>query len=110
MAGAEDSPREPGESPAAMVAAPQVVLRGSQVCFGYEQKDARLAFERLKPSVEHAGASLGDVAFAHYYPLSSGIATQVRKIRADFFDQGRPPAGSLLIFESLPSQDAGFAV
>src|SRR5262249_10190282 len=74
MAAVEDAPREPGESPVALVAAPQLVLTGSQVSFGYEEKDARLAFERLKRAIEQAGASLSDVAFAHYYPLSSGIA------------------------------------
>jgi enamine deaminase RidA (YjgF/YER057c/UK114 family) len=110
MIASADPQREPGESQSALVAAPQVVLTGSQVSFGYEEKDARLAFERLKRAVEQSGASLDDVAFAHYYPLSSGIAAQIRKIRAEFFNASRPPAGSLLIFESLPSMDAGFAV
>jgi hypothetical protein len=93
---------------AALVAARQVVLTGSQVSFGFEEKDARLAFERLKRAVEQAGGSAADVAFAHYYPLASRIAAQVRAVRGDFF--GRVPAGSSLIFESLPSMDAGFAV
>jgi enamine deaminase RidA (YjgF/YER057c/UK114 family) len=110
MIAAADPQRESGESQSALVAAPQVVLTGSQVSFGYEEKDARLAFERLKRAVEQSGASLDDVAFAHYYPLSSGIAAQIRKIRGEFFNASRPPAGSLLIFESLPSMDAGFAV
>jgi enamine deaminase RidA (YjgF/YER057c/UK114 family) len=50
------------------------------------------------------------VAFAHYYPLSAGIAEQVRKVRSKFFDDARPPAGSLVLFEGLPSMEAGFAV
>jgi enamine deaminase RidA (YjgF/YER057c/UK114 family) len=99
-----------GESRAALIAAPHVVLTGSQVSFGYEEKDARLAFERLQHGLEQAGATIADVAFAHYYPLSGGIAAQVRKVRADFFDRARPPAGTMLLFESLPSMDAGFAV
>jgi enamine deaminase RidA (YjgF/YER057c/UK114 family) len=99
-----------GESLAAMIAAPRVVLTGSQVSFGYEEKDARLAFERLQRGLEQAGARLADVAFAHYYPLSAGIAAQVRKVRAAFFDPARPPGGTMLVFESLPSMDAGFAV
>ena len=101
---------EGGESAAALIAAPRVVLTGSQVSFGYEEKDARLAFERLQRGLEQAGAKIGDVAFAHYYPLSGGIAAQVRKVRADFFDRAHPPAGTMLVFESLPSMDAGFAV
>jgi enamine deaminase RidA (YjgF/YER057c/UK114 family) len=107
---AEGIPELPGESQAALVAAPHVVLTGSQVSFGYEEKDARLAFDRVKRALEQSGASMRDVAFAHYYPLSGGIAAQVRKMRAEFFDTAHPPAGSLLIFESLPSMDAGFAV
>jgi enamine deaminase RidA (YjgF/YER057c/UK114 family) len=110
MANAADVPALPSESHAALVASPQVVLTGSQVSFGYEEKDARLAFERLKRAVEQAGGSMQDLAFAHYYPLSSGIAAQVLKVRAEFLNSERPPAGSLLIFESLPSLDAGFAL
>jgi hypothetical protein len=50
------------------------------------------------------------VAFAHYYPLSGGIAAQLRKIRGELFDAAHPPAGTTLLFEGLPSMDAGFAV
>jgi enamine deaminase RidA (YjgF/YER057c/UK114 family) len=50
------------------------------------------------------------VAYARYYPLSPGIASQVRKLRLEFFDAARPPAGALLLWEGLPSMDAGFAV
>jgi enamine deaminase RidA (YjgF/YER057c/UK114 family) len=101
------SPRSDEETPvAALVSAPQVVLTGSQVSFGYEEKDARLAFDRLKRALDQAGA--GDIAFAHYYPLAQRIAAQVRKVRTEVF--GNVPAGTSLIFESLPSMDAGFAV
>lgn len=107
---AEGPNAEPGASDAALISAAHVVLTGTQVSFGYEEKDARLAFERLNRALEQAGASTRSVAFAHYYPLSSGIAAQMRKIRTEFFDPARPPASSMLIFESLPSMDAGFAV
>jgi enamine deaminase RidA (YjgF/YER057c/UK114 family) len=110
MVDADGLAREPGESPAAFLDAPQVVLTGTQSSFGYEEKDARLAFERLRGALEQAGASPGGVAYARYYALSSGIASQVRKIRLEFFDAARPPAGALLLWEGLPSMDAGFAV
>jgi enamine deaminase RidA (YjgF/YER057c/UK114 family) len=106
----EGLPSAPGESAVAMVGAPRVVLTGTQVSFGYEEKDARLAFERLSKALEQAGVSPRDVAYAHFYPLAFPIATQVRKIRAGFFDPASPPAGALLLFEGLPSMDAGFAV
>jgi len=106
----EGLPREPGESQIALVSAPHVVLTGSQVSFGYQEEDARLAFDRLRKSLEQSGVSARDVAFAHYYPLSAGIAEQVRRVRARFFDDAHPPAGSLVLFEGLPSMEAGFAV
>jgi enamine deaminase RidA (YjgF/YER057c/UK114 family) len=106
----EGLPAEPGRSEAALVGAPQVILTGSQVSFGYQEQDGRLAFDRLGRELGQAGTSLRDVAFAHYYPLSGGIAAQVRKLRTDLFDTSHPPAGALLLFEGLPSMDAGFAV
>jgi enamine deaminase RidA (YjgF/YER057c/UK114 family) len=96
-----------GESQIALVNAPQVVLTGGQDSFGYQEADARLAFERLKKSLEQAGTAPKNVAYADYYPLSPGLGAQVRKVRGEFFDH---PAVTMLIFEGLPSMDAGFAV
>ena len=110
MLNPEGLPREPGQSQIALVGAPHLVLTGSQVSFGYQDQDARLAFERLQKALEQAGTSAHEVAFAHYYPLSMKIADQVRRLRAPFFDPAQPPAGTLLLFEGLPSMDAGFAV
>jgi enamine deaminase RidA (YjgF/YER057c/UK114 family) len=103
-------PAEPGQSQIALVGAPRVVFTGAQASFGYQERDARLAFERLAKVLEQAGCSTRDAAFVNYYPLSSGIAAQVRALRAQFFDPARPPAGGMLLFEGLPSMDAGFAV
>jgi len=101
---------EPGASGIALVASPKVVLTGTQVSFGFEEKDARLAFQRLEKGLEQAGASMRDVAFTHVYPLAAGIAAEVRKVRGEFFDPARPPASSLILFEGLPSMNAGFAM
>ncbi len=106
----EGSAADAGQSAVALVGAPQVVLTGTQISFGYQEADSRLAFDRLKKELAQAGASTGDVAFAHFYPLSGSISTQVRKLRADVFDQAHPPAGTSMLFEGLPSMDAGFAV
>jgi len=106
----EGLPHEAGESRVALVGAAHVVLTGTQISFGYEEKDSRLAFERLRKALEQAGVSTRDVAYTHYYSLAARITAQVRKIRPDFFDAAHPPAGALLLFEGLPSMDAGFAV
>ena len=103
-------PREAGQSQIALVGAPRAVLTGSQVSFGLAEKDTRLAFERLQKSLKQAGASSRSVAFAEYYLLSGAIAEQVRKVRTEFYDASRPPAGSLEPIEGLPSMDAGFAM
>jgi enamine deaminase RidA (YjgF/YER057c/UK114 family) len=99
-------PKE-GEPVAALVAAPHVVLTGTQVSYGYEESNSRLAFERMQKALEASGVTTRDVAFAHYYPLAESIAQQVRRLRGSFFGT---PAGSLLLFEGLPGMDAGFAV
>jgi enamine deaminase RidA (YjgF/YER057c/UK114 family) len=96
-----------GESQIALVGSPMVVLTGGQYSFGYQEADARLAFERLKKSLEQAGTTAQNVAYAHYYPLSPSLGAEVRKVRAEFFGH---PAATMLTFEGLPSMDAGFAV
>ena len=98
---------EEGEPLAALVAAQHVVLTGTQVSYGYQEANSRLAFERLQKVLEAAGVSGRDVAFAHYYPLADLLAAQVRKLRTEFFAAS---AGSLVLFEGLPGMDAGFAV
>ena len=98
---------EEGEPLAALVAAQHVVLTGTQVSYGYQESNSRLAFERLRKVLEANGVSGRDVAFAHYYPLADPLAAQVRKLRAEFFAAS---AGSIILFEGLPGMDAGFAV
>jgi len=106
----EGVPGESGQAQMALVNAPELVLTGAQASFGFQEQDARLAFERLQKELQQAGSSAQQVVFAHYYPLSQSIADQVRRIRPEFFDRAHLPAGSLLLFEGLPSMDAGFAV
>ena len=99
-----------GESAAALLDSPWAVLTGTQESFGYEEKDARLALQRLSAALEQAGAAPGSVAYARYYALSSGIAAQLRKVRPGFLGAAHPPAGWLLLWEGAGSMDAGFAV
>jgi enamine deaminase RidA (YjgF/YER057c/UK114 family) len=99
-----------GDSQIALVNAPEVVLSGAQASFGYQERDARLAFERLQKELQQAGSSTQKVVFAHVYPLAQAIGEQVRRISPEFFDRAHPPAGSMVVFEGLPSMDAGFAV
>lgn len=104
------NPADADEAPVVIVRSAHTLLTGAQTSFGFEERDARLAFERLQKLLEQNGVSPHDVAFARFYPLSQKIADQVRKVRTGFFDPARLPAGSFLLFEGLSSQDAGFAV
>lgn len=106
----QDLAQSPGESQIALVRAPRAVFTGAQVSFGFEDRDARLAFDRLQKELDKAGVSPADIAFVRFYPLSQKIADQVRRVRPGFLGTAQPPATTLLLFEGLSSLDAGFAV
>jgi enamine deaminase RidA (YjgF/YER057c/UK114 family) len=110
MLNPEGLAQSPQVSQIALIGAPKVILTGSQEAFGFQDADARLAFERLQKSLAQEGGSLRAAAFTSFYPLSARISEQVRKIRGEFYDGARPPAGTMLPFQGLPSMDAGFAV
>jgi len=96
-----------GEPRAVEVNSAKVVVTGSQVSYGYLEADSRLAFERLQKSLESAGVGLADTALAQYYPIAESMAAQVRKLAPGFFGRA---ASSVLVFEGLPSMQAGFGV
>jgi enamine deaminase RidA (YjgF/YER057c/UK114 family) len=106
----EGLPHSGDESQIAVLRTPHAVFTSAQSSFGFEERDARLALERLKKVLEQNDVSAPDVAVVRFYPLSQKIADQIRHLRGSFFDAARMPAGSLLLFEGLSSQDAGFAV
>jgi enamine deaminase RidA (YjgF/YER057c/UK114 family) len=103
-------PKSPNYSQIALVGAPRVAITGTQVAFGTQDADARLAFGRLEKELAAVGSSIKEVAWSSIYPLSGSIAEEVRKVRFEFYDPARPPASTLLPFEGLPSMDASFAV
>jgi enamine deaminase RidA (YjgF/YER057c/UK114 family) len=107
-AGAAGQP--PFFSRVALVSAARVALTGGQLAFDYEDSDARLAFQRLDKTLGQVGSSLAGAAVAWIYPLSASTREQVRRIGPEFFDKAKPPAGTLVSFEGLPSLDASFAV
>jgi len=106
----QDLARPGGESQIAVLRAPHVVFTSAQVSFGFEDRDARLAFDRLQKELDKARVSPADIAFVRFYPLSQKIADQVRRVHPAVLGTAHPPAGSLLLFEGLSSLDAGFAV
>ncbi|MFN0166801.1 MAG: hypothetical protein ACKV22_10255 [Bryobacteraceae bacterium] len=110
MINPEALPKSPNFTQIAAVSAPKVILSGAQMQFGYQDSDARLAFQRLTKVLDAAGTSVKHVVFASTYPLSPSLSEQVRRLRFDYFDPSRPPASTLLPFEGLPAMEAGFAI
>lgn len=102
--------KSPNFSQIALVSAPRLALSGTQSSYGYQDSDARLAFQRLVKALDQGGTSIHDVAMTHIYPLSVSLLEQVRRIRFEFLDKSRPPAATMLAFEGLPAMDAGFAI
>jgi enamine deaminase RidA (YjgF/YER057c/UK114 family) len=100
----------PNYSQIALVGAPRVVLTGTQLAFRFQDSDVRLAFDRLKGSLEQVGVSISDVAMSSIYPLTQAMAEKIRALRFEFYDKARPPASTMLPFEGLPSLDATFAI
>jgi enamine deaminase RidA (YjgF/YER057c/UK114 family) len=97
-------------SAVAFVTAPRVVLAGSQMAFGYDEENARLAFQRLEKTLEQQSSSLQRVAVANIYGLSRAIGERALKIGAGFFDNSQPPASMMIPCVGLPALDASFAL
>ncbi len=94
--------RAAGSGPA--VKMPFIAFTGTQVAFGAEEQNARLAFQRLDRDLAEAGVAASDIVSMNVYPLSLPIAQLAQKVR--------PPQGTLTIvpFEGVASIDSIFAV
>jgi enamine deaminase RidA (YjgF/YER057c/UK114 family) len=93
-----------------LVGAPRLVLTGTQVAFNFEEKDIRLAFQRMAKVLEGQKTSMKQVVFANLYPIGNRVLELARKVRFEFFDPAKPPASTALVFEGLPSMDASLAI
>lgn len=98
--------QNPNYSQIALVNAPKLVFSGSQLAFGEQDRDIRLAFDHLGKDIEPLGAGFHDVFWTSVYPTTLPVANAVRAARFDYFDKSRPPASTFLQFEGLPSLDA----
>jgi enamine deaminase RidA (YjgF/YER057c/UK114 family) len=94
----------------ALVKSSKIVLTGIQMAFRDSDADLRLAFERLRKELHALGVSYKDVFWTSTYPLTRPIEEKVRSVQQEFYDRSRPPAGTMLLFEGLPSLDATMAV
>jgi enamine deaminase RidA (YjgF/YER057c/UK114 family) len=102
--------KDGGNVVGAAVSARTVALSGTLVAYGYEDRNARLAFDRMNKVLEPAKASWKSVVEVRFYPLAASIVKQIERVRGDFLDRANPPAISMAPIEGLPSIDASFAM
>jgi enamine deaminase RidA (YjgF/YER057c/UK114 family) len=88
----------------------RIVLSGTQMAFGQEDGDLRLAFGRLDKALETSGTDMKKVVFARVYSLTSAAAQKLLQLRAEYFDQAAQPATTSLMFEGLPALDASIGL
>ena len=102
--------RSPYYSQIALVGPVRLAISGTQMAFGYQDQDLRLAFQRLAKALESVNAKLANTAVSNIYPVSERMTEQIRGVRGEFYEKARPPASTMLGFEGLPSLDAYCAV
>lgn len=102
--------KSPNYSQIALVTGPKLVITGTQLAFGSQESDVKLAFERLKRALSGSNARLDQVVMSHLYLTYSAMTARVRSVRAGYYTGANPPASTMLPFEGLPSLDATFGV
>ena len=86
------------------------MITGTQLAFGSQESDVKLAFERLGRALSSSNARFVRVVMSHLYLTSGAMTSKVRTVRAGFYSGANPPASTMLPFEGLPSLDASFGV
>src|SRR5580698_4920819 len=97
-----------GGSQMVMVSAPQIVISGTQLAFGSQDKDLKLAFERLEKALAAKGAHFDHAAISHLYVTSTSLAARVLALEAS--QPGGARLSTVLPVEALPSLDAPFGL
>ena len=82
----------------------RLAFSGTQISFGYEEKDAARAFERLKHDLAEAAGPSAAIVAANVYALSPPVADIARKLCP------ATEALTVLPFDGVAAMDAGFAV
>jgi len=97
------------DSQLAAVTSPQVVITGTQLAFGHQDVDFKLAFERLEKTLATSKTRFDRVVMAHLYVTAIGFSSRVLAIESGQASSTHAPM-TLVPFESLPSLDAPFGI
>lgn len=105
-------PTHPGISDAGphdyMATAPgaKLIVTGTQLAFGTQEGDLKLAFERLQKALTGSNASLDHMVMSHLYTTSTALEERLRIVQAQY---SKGPS-TMLPVEGLPSLDARFGM
>jgi enamine deaminase RidA (YjgF/YER057c/UK114 family) len=106
--GSQSGGSQSGGSQMVLVSAPQIVISGTQLAFGSQDADLKLAFERLEKALAAKGAHFDHAAISHLYVTSSSLAARVLALEAS--QPGGARLSTVLPVEALPSLDAPFGL
>lgn len=99
-----------GQTIAALVSAPLLVLTSLQMAFGHEKEDIQQGYDRLNKALASVHAGFSDIIVADTYLLFGSVAQTAAEVRAEFSGRSSPPASMTLPFEGLPSLDATLGI
>jgi len=96
------------EAQAALVSSPEVVITGTQMAFGSQDSDLKLAFERLEKTLGEKNARIEHAVISHLYVTSGGLIHRVLALQSA--QPGTAHLATVVPVEALPSLDAAFGL
>jgi enamine deaminase RidA (YjgF/YER057c/UK114 family) len=90
----------------AAVASPQIVITGTQLAFGSQDSDLKLALDRLEKALAAKNTRFDRVALSHLYVTSGALGSRVTALLSA---RSSGPS-TVLPIEALPSLDAPFGL
>jgi enamine deaminase RidA (YjgF/YER057c/UK114 family) len=94
------------DSHGALISSPEIVISGTQLAFGAQDSDLKLAFERLAKELAAKNAGFDRVVLSHLYLTSGALADRVTALESARSVGPR----TVLPVEALPSLDAPFGI
>jgi enamine deaminase RidA (YjgF/YER057c/UK114 family) len=94
------------DSGAALVSSPEIVISGTQLAFGSQDSDFKLAFDRLEKELAAKHTRLDHAVLSHLYLTSGTLANRVAGLEPTRSASPR----TILPVEALPSLDALFGL
>lgn len=92
----------------ALVSSTEVVLTGTQLAFGSQDSDLKLAFERVEKTLAAKNARFDHIVISHLYVTSGALTNRVLALQPAQPGASRP--ATVVPVEALPSLDASFGL